>query len=114
MTLQPSAIAFVGHLVWLFPELHAPFTEHVHDEEGVLPHVFMAEVERFAESLLDSSPERLASLLEVLEQGCESGDVAVTNLVDVSFVEALPYPDEANAAIREMLPPTLRALLRHG
>jgi hypothetical protein len=114
MTIQPSAIAFVGHLVWRFPELSEVFAEHVYDEEGVLPHVFMADVERFAEALLVSAPDRLASLLLTLEEGYASGDPAVTNLVDVSFVESLPYPGEANSTIRDLLPAGLRSLLRHG
>jgi len=46
--------------------------------------------------------------------GFENGDDAVRNLIDVSFVEQLPYPDEPNSQLRDLLPDVLRRLVRHG
>jgi len=113
-SLQPQAWAFVGHLVWKFPLLEAAFAEHIDDQRGtLLPHVFMAEVERWAESLIESSPSLLGALLDELERAVLRGDDAVVNLIDVSFVENLPYPDQPAAAIRSMLPENVAKLLRH-
>ncbi len=53
-------------------------------------------------------------LLEELEKGYDKGDEPVRDLIDVSFVENLPYPDEPNAELRALLPPRLKVLLRHG
>lgn len=112
---QPLAVAFIGSLVWRFPALQSRFAEHLEDNEGeVLPHPFMAEVERWAESLLADRRDELAELLDALADGIERGDEAVHNLIDVSFVEQLPYPDQPNSEIRDLLPPPLRDLLRHG
>ncbi len=112
---QPLAVAFIGSLVWRFQDLLSRFAEHVEDNEGdILPHVFMAEVERWAETLLADRRNELAALLGALAEGFENGDDAVRNLIDVSFVEQLPYPDEANSQLRDLLPDVLRRLVRHG
>jgi hypothetical protein len=112
---QPLAVAFVCSLVWRFRGLQARFAEHLEDNEGeILPHPFMADVERWAESLLADRRDELAALLDALADGVERGDEAVRNLIDVSFVEELPYPDQPNSEIRDLLPAPLRNLLRHG
>lgn len=113
--IQPDAVAYTGALVWRYPDLLEPFGEHLLDNGGeVLPHVFMADVERWAEALVVERRELLIDLLAELDRALSSGCDAVVNLIDVSFVENLPYPGEPNAEIRELLPPGLRALLRHG
>jgi hypothetical protein len=111
MISQPTAI--VGHLVSTFPELKARFRDHVFELDGVLPHVFMADVERFAEELLASSKVRLGDLLQFLEDGIASADPAVVNLIDVTFIASLPYAGEPNSELRDCLPDGLRGLLRH-
>ncbi len=112
---QPLAVAFIGSLVWRFRDLLPQFAEHLEDNEGeVLPHPFMADVERWAETLVADHRDELTTLLHALADGVERGDDAVRNLIDVSFVELLPYPDQPNSEIRDLLPAPLRSLLRHG
>ena len=97
------------------PELMPAFGEHLTDNEGVvLPHVFRAEVERWAEHAVSRQRPLVERFLEKLEMGYHQGGEPVRNLIDVSFVENLPYPDEANAELRSLLPPDLRSLLKHG
>jgi hypothetical protein len=74
----------------------------------------MAQIEKWCENALATTPAIVERLLSALDNGYEHGDDAVRNLIDVSFVEELPYPDEPSSEIREMLPPNLRSLLRHG
>ena len=63
--IQPEAVAFTGALVWMFPELMPAFGEHLVDNEGeVLPHVFMAQVERWAEQLVSERSPLLERHLE--------------------------------------------------
>ncbi len=113
--IRPADHAFTGALVWAFPELLDELGEHLADNDGeLLPHVFMASVERWAETLVSDRRSDLDRLLTVLADGYDAGHESVQNLVDVSFVENLPYPDEPNAEIRGMLPAALRRLLRHG
>jgi len=112
---QPEMVAFTGALVWMFPELMPEFAEHLSDNEGeVLPHVFMAQVERWAEQLVSERLPLVERLLEELERGYERGGEPVRNLIDVSFVENLPYPKQPHAELRALLPPRLMLLLRHG
>src|SRR5262245_25349227 len=93
--IQPDAVAYPGALVWRFPDLLEPFGEHLADNDGeVLPHVFMADVERWAEGLVAARRELLDDLLAELDRALAGGREAVVNLIDVSFVENLPYPDE--------------------
>jgi len=107
--------ALVYAIAWEFRELLEHLEEHLKDNSGeVIPHVLMGEYERWAESLLESRRPDLERLLVMLERAYESGDTDVRNLIEVSFVEQLPYPDEANAAIRDMLGPALRSVLKHG
>ena len=112
--IQPGAWSFVGHLVWTLPDLAPVFEEHLSDQGGtLLPHVFMADVERWAESVVDASPAIVEALLDELAVGWLRGGDAVANLIEVSFVENLPYPDEPAVELRSMLPASLAALLRH-
>ena len=53
-------------------------------------------------------------LLSMLANAYEAGGESVRNLIKVSFVEQLPYPEEPNAEIRGLLPGTLKPLLQHG
>jgi hypothetical protein len=113
--IRPADHAFIGALVWRFPELMDDLGEHLADNNReLLPHVFMASVEKWAESLLEGRTSELEALLNFLADGVAGGLESVQNLIDVSFVENLPYPDEPTAAIRAMLPAELRSLLRHG
>jgi len=115
VTIRPADHAFIGALVWRFPDLMDDLGEHLADNNReLLPHVFMATVEKWAESLLAGRTGELAALLDFLADGVAGGFESVQNLIDVSFVENLPYPDEPTASIRAMLPAELRLLLQHG
>lgn len=112
---NPQDVALIGALVWTFPDLTERFGEHLSDNDGeVLPHVFMADIERWAEQLVQSDPAMLEHLLKSLSDAYSGGPRSVRDLIGVSFVEELPYPDEPNAEIRAMLPAPLKLLLRHG
>ena len=103
----------LGTIAWRFPAFVPFVDEHLVDMGGeVLPHLLMADCERWAESLVDNDRAQLARLLALLDEAA-GGGADVVNLVDVSFVENLPYDGEPNAAIRDLLGPRLRALLRH-
>lgn len=112
---DPATTAFVASLAWSFRELLDPFERHLafHDGE-IIPHLFMGDIRRWAEGLVQVNTPLLNRFLQHLSDGYQSGISTVRNLIDVSFVEQLPYPDEPHAEIRDILPPNLRALLWHG
>lgn len=113
--IEPEAVAFIGALVWKFPDLMHDFGEHLADNDReVLPHVFMAQIERWAELLSSKQSPLLERLLDELDRGYEAGGGPVRNLIEVSFVENLPYPEDPNEELRELLPTHLKPLLKHG
>ena len=84
-------VALLGTIAWRFPAF-VPFVgEHLVDMGGeVLPHLLMADCERWAESLIDNDRPQLARLLALLDEAAGGGGADVVNLVDVSFVENCP------------------------
>jgi hypothetical protein len=82
---------FVSRLVAVVPGLVSIFGEHIADNGEPLPHVFMGDVTRFAiaSAELEDSADSLSMLLTLLEDGLNSGDNEVAELIGVSFVENL-------------------------
>jgi hypothetical protein len=112
---DPATTAFVASLTWSFKELLDPFGKHLSFHDGeIIPHVFMGDIRRWAEGLVQVNSPLLSRFLQDLSEAYECGISTVRNLIDVSFVEQLPYPDEPHAEIRDLLPPNLRVLLWHG
>ena len=101
--MKSSELAFVGALVFACPWFSESFQEHVDFYDGVLPHLFIADVERWAEDQFDSGPIQVAGKLDTvlafLEHGMGVGpDIA--ELVSVSFLEHLPRPGEPRSGLR--------------
>jgi hypothetical protein len=113
--MSDPAVTFVETLVADHPELEPLLAEHRDDNFGdVLPHVFFGEltqwvVDQHLDNAADSSA--LDPLLAHLEAGLLDGDDEVKELIAVSFVENLPYPDDDGADIIDRLGPTLTAEL---
>lgn len=110
-----SATEFVEALVVDHPDLEALLDEHREDNMGeVLPHVFFGDLTRFVVAHhLDpvADPTELDPLLATLDRGMLDGDDEVKELIAVSFLENLPYPDEDGADIIDRLGPALTAEL---
>jgi hypothetical protein len=117
--VSAPTVAFVGSLVHRCPWLLPVFQEHLDDQEGeVLSHLFMADVERWAEQEVAAGRvgegSQLACVLSIVDSELRgAGDTDVGEMIIVSFVEHLPYPGEPNGAIRELLPPALQGALWH-
>ena len=115
--MSAATVAFVGALVYAFPVLRPVLEEHLGDQEGeVLPHLFMADVERWLEREVMNrraqSAEEIATLLAFLEEAVATGDPEVNELIAVSFLEHLPRPGQPGSEIRDMVGPHLRRQLR--
>jgi hypothetical protein len=99
--------AFVGR----FPELTGLLEAHLEDNFGeLLPHLFMGDVTRAVVATWAGSPDAppglaLQQLFSYLEERYRTGTENETELLEVSFVENLPRPDESNYDIRQMLGP---------
>lgn len=109
---QPAE-AFVQALVADHPDLEPLLDEHREDNMGdLLPHVFFGDVTRWVVDHhldLDADPSELDPLLAALEKGMLDGSEEVKDLIAVSFLENLPYPDEDGADIIDRLGPALTA-----
>lgn len=106
-----STVAFVDHLVAKVPELAEAYRLHLADFDVLLPHVFMGEVARFVVTHATSAPEGnpVSRILGCLEQGLQSGDKQVAELIGVSFVENL---SSEKATLEGLLPRLGEALRR--
>jgi hypothetical protein len=115
--MSAATVSFVRALVDHFPELHPLFQEHLDDQENdILPHVFMADVERWLErKAINRQPragELVEGILEFLEDEIRSGGTEVANVIHASFLEHLPRPGQPGSEIREMLGPLSAERLR--
>lgn len=112
--MRAAEIAFVGALVYGNPWLVPILQEHVDDNDGVLPHLLLADVERWAETRLQShgaTDDQLRCVLGFLESGYAAGDPHIEELISVSFLELLPRQDEPLAELRDLVGPHLRKQL---
>ena len=99
-----STVALAGALAWEFPALRPLLQEHLDDNLGeVLPHLFLSDLARWAQTNVAGQAELVSSVLEWLELTRSMGDTDIVNLIDVSFVEMLPLPGEPGAEVRDLL-----------
>lgn len=115
--MSAATVAFVGSLVYPFRELRPLLQEHLDDQEGeLLPHLFMADIERWLEQEVMNRPvqsaEAVTGVLALLEEAYAAGDQEVNELISVSFLEHLPRPGDLGSEIRTMVGPHLREQLR--
>jgi len=92
-------------LVSLEPELTPELAEHIDDNDGLLPHLFMGDVARWVIRVHQqaSSETRLQQLFDFLEAEYGDGTSATANVIAASFVEfMIDEPD-----IIEMFGPKL-------
>lgn len=115
--MSAATVAFVGALVYSFPALRQVLQEHLDDQEGeVLPHLFMADVERWLEREVMNRPKQaadeVARILAFLEDAFAAGDSEVNEVIAASFLEHLPRPGDLGSEIRTMVGPRLRKQLQ--
>jgi hypothetical protein len=120
--LSDVNVRFIQGLVSSIPELQPLLSEHLADNNQLLPHVFMGDVTRFVITTCQQSQElrrraTSASGLEaiirritsILEEALTSGPEATKELVAVSFVENLAGEDATIGALEPFLGPALKA-----
>ena len=112
--MRAAEVSFIGALVYEHAWFGELLEKHLDFYDGLLPHLLLADVERWAESAFahgsERSLKRLTRILQFLERGMAEGP-EVSELVSVSFLEHLPRPGEAGAQLRELVGPACRAEL---
>lgn len=110
--MNAISVAFIGHVIYQFPELVPVLQEHLDDNNGeLLPHLLMADITRWLVAAVEDSDKTflikaiLAELERVYAERDE--DDKISELIAVSCLENLPRPGENGAAIRCMLGPNL-------
>ena len=83
--------------------------ENVADNEGMLPHLLLADIIKWVAKLVDKDPEQAQSIMEWLDATYASGSEGVKDLILASGVEALPSPGERGEIIYTFLGPELRS-----
>lgn len=108
--MSALTVSFMGALTYAHPWLLPVLDEHLVDQDGeVLPHLLMADVERWAEREIvgagRDSPH-LRGLLSFLEAAFGTHhDDEIGEVVSASFLEHLPRPGERAGALRELVGP---------
>jgi hypothetical protein len=106
--MRPGDVEFVYDLVEKVPDLRPLLDEHLEDNyDQILPHLFLADVVRFAIEDVANPATRRA--LEHLEVAFTSGDEERQELISTGFVENLPAVGEPGDELRDRLGPALRA-----
>lgn len=115
MTPELPGLPLVLRLVDAFPQICPLWAEHLEDQEGEpLPHVFFGDLVRWTTEAYLAAPDAPPQatwrrFLDRLEQEYLAGDEGAFNVIYVSFLEMLPYPDEEGAGLVDHLGPALRA-----
>jgi hypothetical protein len=109
-----SESSFIKNLLNAVPELSGTLDEHLAANDSLLPHVFMGDVTRFYLSEVEKSVENdvVLRLLSILEEGLNSGDEKVDELISVSFIENLGGEDTVIESSKHLMGPALRRTLR--
>jgi len=105
--MSAATVSFVGALVRRNRALLSVLEEHLVDQEGeVLPHLFMADVERWVEVALHQGrrPD-VERVLEQLEEEFNGPDDDVREVISASFLEHLPRPGSSGDELRDMVGP---------
>ena len=106
-----SGETLVQDLADRFEPLRPIHAEHLAENGGeVLPHVLFWDITQAVVDayLRPESPLDWSEFLKVIEREYRDGDAYLRGIVEVSFLENLPYPHEAGHGIVESLPPLLR------
>lgn len=112
--MRARELAFVGALCYRFPVFLPMLQEHLDDYDGLLPHVLIADVTRWVVQRFhgNASDPMLQEVLDFIEKAFEGAQDEDRELITASFLENLPQPGEANAALRMLLGPALQDQLR--
>lgn len=115
--MSALTVAFAGAMTYRCPWLLPVLEEHLVDQEGeVLPHLYMADVERWAErELLSGGAEgaHLRGLLDFVEaEFSVHHDDEVGEVVSASFLEHLPRTGEPAVELRKLVGPLCAERLR--
>jgi hypothetical protein len=114
--VNARTVAFVCALIWARDELTPLLQEHLDDQHGeILPHLLIADIERWSETQIEHHPQGTPALrvvLDIIERALTlHAGSAVGGLILVSFIEHLPMPEEPGSELRKFLGPmTLAAL----
>jgi hypothetical protein len=115
--MSAATVAFIGALVHDHPVLRPILQEHLDDMSGeVLPHLLIADVERWAEGEAIAGRSGLRSDLGAVLAAIErefalEGASDVGELISVSFLEHLPRPGEPGSELRQLVGPRCAAQL---
>jgi hypothetical protein len=109
-----SRAQFPELLVGSVPEIAPVVQEHFADNDELLLHILMADVLRFTVAAYGRGDLLLSHrCLAFIEQALLSGDAAIINAVEVSFVEGVgAFPGETPSFIASWPPALLREKTR--
>lgn len=109
-----SGLILVTTLVDAAPELKPLLSEHIQDNDELLPHVFFGDLTRFVQTEVERenfSPVK--RILDVLEDAAKSTDPAIRDLLGASFLENLELDARGWQEMLRLAGPAMRIVLAH-
>jgi len=102
----------VPRLLREVPELVTTMSEHVRDNDEVLPHVFFGDLTRYVHSeVAHGRSDTVRRILIVLEMAVASQDQRTRDLVGVSFLENLQSDPTVFSALSALAGPEMKSAL---
>jgi hypothetical protein len=102
--IDPDAVTALEVFVEEVPELGRKWREHLTEWGEPLPHLFFADVARFAVTVAESRSHDLrARFANAIEQFAASDNPDLVNLIHVSFAEHLVWGDAREQRALESL-----------
>lgn len=111
--IPAPTVALVERITQRVPELGTACVAHHAEFDEILPHVFFGDVTRWVvgEYQANRERDRWRDVLAFLEdEYAATTDADALAVIEQSFVENLPYPDEPGHGIEQELGPRLRAV----
>ncbi len=101
--------SFIYEMVRKVPELQELFDDHLRQNKGLLPHVFMGDVTRFTVEQMKSRDNVVVQvLLDYFEEALQAGSSSEQELIAASFVENLQDEKETLRKLKPMMGPYLK------
>jgi hypothetical protein len=109
-----DSVEAMTQFVEALPFTRAVYQKHLRNNNGVLPHVLMADLRRFFVDMVEAGKEKeVKRFLDAVEALASSAADSIRNVVDVSFIEDLVLGDprevRALSAVRGSLGPATAA-----
>jgi len=104
--------SLIATLVDAAPELKPLLSEHIQNNDDLLPHVFFGDLTRFVQTEVERENfGPVKRILDVLEDAAKSTDPAVRDLLGASFLENIELDSRGWQEMLRLAGPAMKVVL---